>query len=115
MQKNSSKDLSWVKNIGWKSLHVSLAGGKRRQIRDKLYNWQMEDTTTGRSVGDICSYDKKTPREWFNTIHKLKVRRSDSPLGKHSARANLTQPKQDPHNDFVPWPLNRILIPIFLT
>lgn len=29
MQKNSSKDLSWVKNMGWKSLQVSLAGGKR--------------------------------------------------------------------------------------
>lgn len=29
MQKNSSKDLSWVKNIGWKSLQVSLAGGTR--------------------------------------------------------------------------------------
>lgn len=33
MQKNSSKDLSWVKNIGWKSLQVSLAAGERREIR----------------------------------------------------------------------------------
>ena len=36
MQKNSSKDLSWVKNIGWKSLQVSLAGGKRREKREEV-------------------------------------------------------------------------------
>ena len=36
MQKNSSKDLSWVKNIGWKSLQVSLAGGKRRERREEV-------------------------------------------------------------------------------
>lgn len=36
MQKNSSKDLSWVKNIGWKSLQVSLAGGERRERREMM-------------------------------------------------------------------------------
>jgi len=31
IQKNSSNDLSWVKNMGWKSLQVSLA--KNRKTR----------------------------------------------------------------------------------
>lgn len=40
MQKNSSKDLSWVKNIGWKSLQVSLAGGERREMREEVCKGQ---------------------------------------------------------------------------
>lgn len=43
MQKNSSKDLSWVKNIGWKSLQVSLAGGKRREMREEVCKAQGGD------------------------------------------------------------------------
>lgn len=46
MQKNSSKDLSWVKNIGWKSLQVSLAGRKRREIREKVCRAKWGNTAT---------------------------------------------------------------------
>lgn len=48
MQKNSSKDLSWVKNIGWKSLQVSLAGGNMENKGRSFRTVKREDITTGR-------------------------------------------------------------------
>lgn len=56
MQKNSSKALSWVKNIGWKSLQVSLAGEKKSEQRQTFYDSRMWSQPTSGVRRDKGTY-----------------------------------------------------------
>lgn len=93
MQKNSSKDLSWVKNIGWKSLQVSLAGGKkggsvRREMKGYRHMLQREMMRGifGSSHSGKKGILKRQPKGSHRETSQFKVRWSDLPLGAYFDR-----------------------------